>query len=509
MSVTVKFESDDGDLDKSTKKQEDNFDRLRAAERRARTEAAELNRLVKTGSREAETATGKWRRQVDLLKSSLSEGKISQQEFTAGIRQADREFKEATESGQELSGTVRKAVGAFAGFASVGTVLSGVKQVLSEVRQEAEQAGQAASAAISDVGQLQQISANPEDFRRLLRSTSQFQATGAFDRAGASRAAFTFESIGIDTKPFQDLARAGVVSGDGIEELGRAVATVRKNFESLGSESDILSKGFAAAQASPGNIQQILAAASGVATGASAQGISGEQSFAAISTLSELLKSVSESETRLARLFTSAERRGIQSDSIPNLIRDLQKGIQESGKGEVEFLGSQEATEAFRLLRDNSTKFDGILQSVQTAVSRDVLGQRTGLRGADAGVDAALSLRQARASNEIALEQIGSIENLRDAIGLQVDTIRRELGEGAFSRATSRFERGAIRFFGGDGISELGLVNLRDRADRQDNEEASRQVEVLAGLVDQLKRFNDQEESRRNPRVALPAAGAN
>lgn len=510
MSVTVKFESDDKDLNASTRKQTESFDRLRAAERRARTEASELNRLVRTGARQATDATSKWRRQVELLEKGLKDGSINQQEFTQGISQAERELDEARQSAGGLNLSLSAVGRSFGKIAAAGVGLSTLKNILAEVRNEAESLGDAAAAAVSDIGQLQQISNKPEEFRRRFELAQRFQATGALDRAGAARAAFTFESIGVDTKPFIDLARSGVVAGDGIEELGQAVSTVSKNFTDIGSAAEILSKGFAAAEKSQGNIQEVLKASAGVATGARAQGISGEETFAAVSTLSELLKNVSESESRLRQLFASAQRQSIEADSISSLIRSISEGISKTGEAPIKFLGSTEAVDAFELLRTNQSKFSGILDSINRSVDEDVLGQKLNLRGAVSSFDAGVALRTAQSVNEIAKEQIGTVKQLRDAIAIQNDTVRVALGEGAASRATIRLEQSLLRSLGLAGTGRLELAGLSTRAVAQDNEEAKAQVDVLRSLVEQLERVLDQEAAKRSQRIALPqAAGAN
>lgn len=511
MAVTVKYESDDGDLNASTKKQEDNFDRLRAAERRARTEANELNRLVKTGARDAATATDRWRKQVDLLKIGLLEGKINQSEFNDGIARAKQEFRDATIGANNLTKSVGLSVASFAGFATVAGVVSGVKTVLSDVRQEAEAAGQAAVTSLSRIGQLQQISDSPAELRRNLELRNRLFETGAFpSQAEASDAAFVLQSTGRDAEPFIALAKNAVVAADGLEPLIAAVATTGKNFTKIGSDAEVLSKGFAAAAKSPGNIQQILQAGAGVATGAASRGISGEAALAAVSTLSELLKSVPDATTRLTSLFATAERLSVRADTLPGLLQALDKAILDSGKEAITVLGSKEANQAFAILKENQDKFNGILDQIESAVDRDVLGQKLSLRGVDPSLDAGIALRTAQAVNEIAKEQIATVEQLRDAIGLQAETVRIALGEGAFSRGIARLERGAFRAIGGDGVTRLELAGLVTRANLQENELARQQVDILRSLIEQLERFNEQEAARRNQRISLPqAAGAN
>lgn len=506
MSVKVKFDSSGGNLDQETQKQADSFERLRAAERRARVEAQELNQLVKKGAKSAATATSDHKRQVEILNRAVKAGAISQKEYRQSLRAVNRELQKGQQVASGFQTSALASITALTGFGSVQGILSGVVQVFSDVRRAAEEAASETVSAIADISQLAQISNNKEDFQRLSDDTRLFQSAG-LSKSEASKLAFATESTGVDKELFQEIASSGLVSIDGLITLTGSIDKLSKNFENIGNDRIITAKGFAAAAPTEANIQAITKGASFVASSARSAGLNADETLAAISTLSQKLPSPDIAATRLKAFLNKAGELGITGESLSEILANAEKRFEDSGQTGSKFF-SAEGFEGFSNLVQSQDILAKVLNDIQSA-GEDQLRVKLGVADADVASSTALDNRRASGDEAVSSEALASRENLNQAIEKRLAIVQRETGTSELSIRASQAFATPFRFLGSDpgkirSDSEF-IRNFEKKAlELEEGRQAAviKQIELLKGLLDKFKRL--EEIGFKNQKVSLP-----
>lgn len=519
MAVPLKFTADDAELQRANDKAAKGANEMASAYKRVNRESQELNRLVARGAREGESATARWKRQTDLLNRSFKTGKISQQELQQSLASVNRELDEFNKELEDAKTQTEETSDSFGGlatklsaFASGAFTFSTITSGLKEISDNATEAAEKLVDLVATQGQLQQISGSPEQLRQLGETATRFFASGALGRSEANQLGFDFSSlVGVSDpdseRTFLNLAKNRVVTGEGLSELAAGVSQLNQSFkQGAGGTTAIISKAFLAAAPTPANVQQILGATGQAAPLAKQVGIGDEDTLSAISVLSRSFGTADRAGVRLERLLGAALRKGIEGDTITELVTNLQKAVADSGKASIQFLGSKEATAALQELSSNQKQLADLISDLRA----DEAGGQLALRGkldlfdsAPGTLTSAARLQESRALLELSRDELGTGRASEEALINLIDALRRELGGSEIVNLIDRvFRENVLLPVVGKTRPTVDLLQQAEAA-ANDNAEVRR---LLTLILQTMESLDGKSADNRIPSIPVPEA---
>lgn len=470
-------------------------------------ELQQLDRSAKRTHRDTRTDLEKYNAKLAELSKLLQQNKIDQDTYNRAVKQAQVELDGVKESFGSM------AVSAVAGMASLATVIGGIKQALSEVREEANRIGEQADARFSTRGVLAQV-ADPKnlaaDFANLVSQSEDMLRKGAVGSIEeADRLTFALRSTGqeSDRDTFAALGRTGLV--ESLSEVVNATDSLKDAFgrSEVGDVRQMLSKGLAASAVSQTSMEAILVNSAKAGAAAAKAGVTDEEMMAAVATLSDPLGGRAETAAdRMRALFDAAQRVGIKADSLDEMLDKMARKSRGAG-GSLQALGASEAAQAFDLLMANRDTLRQAIANVQAGGGGSQLDDMFRVLESDPQHRTAISRRSAASSLQAAelTSGIGQQEQLRDAIQDKLSEVQMMSRAGPVERAISRGSEQFWRFFGAQtAVSEGTLNRWRDTAQNNGNADVVRAINELIQLQREMVSLSKQNDQRRQSRKPVP-----
>lgn len=302
---------------------------------------------------------------------------------------------------------------AFAGrLGAILAPLTGFARAIEQGDQLLRQYGSQAITAAKAAGGLAQLAGgDPAKLAALQAASKQSYREGGFTSLDeAYRLTFELESGGI-LRDRAFLSRLQAASVDDAAQVAKNTALVAAAFgrPESGYTAELVSKGLAAAGPATGaNLGDILQGVAFASGSAKQLRLSDEEVFALVSRIAEVTGSGVEAGTRVNAIFRSFIKKGFADDpskkqTLAQMLEDLRsRGLEPSGL--IEFLGRQEAAQAFDVGQDVEA-FQKRLQEIHAA-QRDKLAEKV-VESAFTLPDVAArrQVQAAKAEAQLALEE--------------------------------------------------------------------------------------------------------
>lgn len=399
----IKFEGDASSVVAAQTEIRKGASKLSEEYRQVAKESRKLERDAKKAFLESGSGAKKYQRDLQRLRQLLKGGRITQDEFRAGVDRLSRSYR-------TVAVTRRSAFGS-AALAQLSTYVAGVvslgvatRLAVTAFRQYAEERKAQAATAGQDARALApaaQLARTPEQQALFIRERDKLFRLGAGE--ASPRIAYELQSAEQLTREnrlvFGGAAAASVFKGQTPEVIA-ASAKIQKTFG--GVLSGIASEALAAATKVTGaGAQDVIQAATGGAAAAKVLGFSRQELFSAVGIVGGARKSAEVGGTQVEALFASIDKdRTLLGKTIPESIANIQRRV-EGGETEREILGGRkEAIGAFRGLRDGIEQFNSLMKDVGTAEDRNLVVQKTRIARTDPALLNEINLRQAQAARE-------------------------------------------------------------------------------------------------------------
>lgn len=397
----------------------------------------EMRRLAQSARELARTPVDRLNEKMVQLGALLAQNRIRQSEFSIAAKQAQDQYqKELDESiaktkllDQTSTQTASSATGALlnmkagviAGWAAVGSY---VMNVLSRIRQDADDAGRSLTSQAGSRGTLAQLANGPEELRQLTDAAKRVRAAGGAESMdAANRFVFSMQSAGaiseIDT--FAQLKNLGILEQP--QEMIKFAAAVRKSFgaDKTGSFRDVLNRALVAGGSSPEQAEQVLKGTARTGVSAANQGVSIDEAMAAVSLMSSATGSGEEAGTRVAAFlrgvssYTPSSSGPINYSLRGKTLRQLldDENLAKLSPGELQKVaGGAEGADFFGVARKNRSELLSVIDATKRARDADLLQQKIRAVQEDPAAMAAARLVAEQGRAEVGREQMG-IDALR------------------------------------------------------------------------------------------------
>ena len=348
-----------------------------------------------------------------------------------------------------VSNLARYAAGMYGITAALGTV----KQLFTDVRQEADRLGERQRQSKFGMGSLAQLAESDAQMRAMVAQAKKTFAEGAtetLDEAGAVQ--FTLESAGLGEyrRGVSRMLASGVVKD--AKKLVDASAGLQTAFSEAetGRFEDIVSKGYGASKGAPASIDEILQAAGVAGSAAAALGLSDEELLAAIPTVAKV-EGPETAGTQVKQLLAAIEKKAIPQgyltgrETLPEMIATLQQKVEEGGNIRSMLGDEIRAIAGFRTLAKNQSILADNLANVQGAIKHNEFGATAFERKirfaeqVDPGLIATKARQQAVAREELTGQTVATTSQLADA--LEADLLAYKRDERWFGELGQAFHR--------------------------------------------------------------------
>lgn len=429
------------------------------AEKYAASAAKELERFANATKLINRTPLERYADTMHQLNRALKAGKLDQESFNRAAARAKTEYDGVAKAGNLAFGAsaLDNLTSYAAGLLSISAGLGTVAGAFREVQQRAEEIGGRQRADMPSMSQLSQVATSDAHYLEMVEASQQTFVEGGTDTIGGA-AVMQFGLTSADLEKFRkdvnELAASGAM--DNLPAVVDSAAGLRDAFgeKEAGGFRFIVSKAIGASQLGRGNVTAQLQAASEAGAQAGALGLSDEDTFAGVATISPVT-GASVAGTQLRSLFTAIEKDGItggyleRGRSLKEYLGDI-KSLETSGEDIRTVLGGrQEAIDAYRTLAKNIDKYDINMANTIEAGKNDRFGEvinRTYLLPQNSGVR---MLKEAQARSEMAWQEQGTMSNAAQAVARDLET-KAYQQEGGFGWAMTAMWNKVDRFLGGD-----------------------------------------------------------
>lgn len=481
-------------------------------------EVKELDRASRRWLRTIATDQDKYNAKMAELSKLLDKGKLSMDQYQTAVNKVNDEYEQASRGFLEAFGEKSlSTLGSWAiGLTSIGSIVSGLTRMVTDFRQETEEIANVLNDRFFSRGQLMQVSVDTRDFQNLLDMSDRLLSAGAAaDAQTADRLVFALRSTGQEqfADMFSRLAQSGLV--ENLEGLINATDSLKDAFGTAetGTPEQLASKALAVGAFSQRDLQTIAAAAAAAGASAAKIGLSDEETLAVVGALADPLKTAETAATRLRALSTAAQRQGVKGGSLFELLDNIEAAARKKNETILDFLGQQEATEIFDLLRQdqNAENVRKAIELAQQANDNTALRSKVDALLADP-TQAAVAARRAAEGSQLVAEEmtgrgaIGSLQAAIEAGRLQIEELQ---GMGRFGQGFASLGRWGASWFtdtpGALSVNEEAELRAQARAegDAALLEAVNRMVEAQVQLLNIQRQVKDGND--RMPRqVAIP-----
>ena len=342
-----------------------------------------------------------------------------QLEVRQSVAETERLKREAVETAQR-SGSLfgEMSMGVAAAWAAVGAT---VINVLNQVRQASEEAGQALKSAAPSRGTLAQLALDdPEKYKELTAQAESLRARGVVrSLEEANQFVFAMQSAGAgnEIETFARAKRVGLMQDP--SSMIASAAGIRESFgQQGGSFQDLINRSLVASASSPAKAEELLRGAGKAGVAARQQGITVDELLAATSIMATAKGTADEGGSRLNALLSALSVTEPQLDRRGRVRRD--SPIQESLRGRSladiagdeklgamtpaqlqKVLGSREAVEAFGVLREQAAKLRELTTQVGQGVQENKLERGIAIVEGDRRAMAGVNLQAQQGAQEV------------------------------------------------------------------------------------------------------------
>jgi hypothetical protein len=317
----------------------------------------------------------KVRKETELLNQALKRGLIDQTTYNNAINSFGKTSTSA------FSGAAQSLAAFGARFVGITALISTAVTGLRDVRTNLDELGRQQREDAPGLGELQQLTDDPDEMRRMVADAKKTFAEGGTKTLGeAGQVQFALESAGLGQyrKEMSDLLATKNLKGfEDAKELIDSISAIMSSMgeSETGDFQAVVSKAFGASKIAPARIHEILAAAASSGSQAQALGIGDEELLASVAAIAKIEKGAAPAGTQMESLLKQIEKFGIgggyleggkslqeQVAAIDALVKD--------GYDVRDILGDrQEGIKAFRALANPETGGRLFTEAMQNIVS--------------------------------------------------------------------------------------------------------------------------------------------
>lgn len=402
---------------------------LSEAKNAAKQGGTELERFAAKTNKINKAPAQRYKEEVQKLNQALKAGLITQTTYNRAVQRLGRSH---TSTFGAAGTQVASLVG---GYFSLASAAGAVSSALSDIRNELDQLGEQQKQDAPALGQLQQLTNDPKEVRRMVLDAKRtFAEGGASSIDQAAQLQFALESAGVgrfrkDVSALQ--ANAIVLDAKELVDSAAALQTSMGEKET-GSFREIVSKAFGASRIAPAYVDQILAAAASSGSQAKALGMSDEEVLAATAAIAKIEKGAQPARTQVESLLKQIEKFGIGEGYLESgkpLMEQIAtiKELEAGGTNIRDILGDrQEGIKAYRSLASTDAKGGGALfreamKYILQDQAADAFGQKVrAARTATPEVIAWRTQRISEAKEKLELQKSATTELLADTVESEI-----------------------------------------------------------------------------------------
>ena len=354
-------------------------------------------------ARENEGPQERYNRKVAELAEHVRKGRLSMEQAEVAAKRFSTQLDTAGKTGINAFGPKMVAhLGSFfTQFTGGIGAIAAVTQALRDMEAAADAAGDRRLAAIGPRGEQAQVSGSPAELAAQGALAKDIRRRGiVLDPKAAEVLAFQIRSSGLE--PFEQenvlsLAAKGFIQESNVPSVATSAAKYRSSFGAAeaGPIEGVLDKGVAAAKGmASANLATAMAASLVPAQSAASLGISDEETLGALVVLEQSSKDVSIASTQLRSFLDASKLKGIEGDSITQLVDRTRHMIDSSGSSAIKTLGSSEAASGYQTLVDNPEKFREQVDAIRRADEENVATKSADLLLGDNAFQADLMRRR-------------------------------------------------------------------------------------------------------------------
>lgn len=491
-------------LNVATRNAEKSVEEQSRAVRDARREMQEFGRAGRRVFEQTRTPAERLNRTLEELRRLQRAGAIDAETLGRAAQQAQdryqRELNE-TEAATERAFGDDQIRGYIEGFVSLTAIITGIREIMEQVNEEAREAADVLRELAPARGELAQVATSPEDFQQLLQLVDRVRTAGVGVQPGeAEQVVFAARSTGLEDQlqTFLQVGSSGLARD--IQGLINSVDTVVKAFgdQAIPSVEELVSQSLVASGVTQNTITDLLEALASVGASARARGVGDEEAFATIATLAGPTGSAALAATQVNAFLSAAEKAGIEAGSLAEQIAEVQRRMEEQGVTERDILGSRkEALTGFRTIVNSQQQLRSVLEEINAQrglTDGSLLDERTSLAASDPTLATFSSEQIARGRQIVSERALGLVRQQQEVILNELDTLETELGTNAFSRAIGRIVgRFGVNFVPGNDALGPGAADvLRDRLREAGRDDLIERVNELVRLQAEANRLQQQ-----------------
>ena len=291
--------------------------------------------------RSVETNQERYNRRLLQTAELQKRGIITQKQAAQAATELRRRYERTADAQRDAFGAraINRLVAYAAGVATIGRAVDLLKTGFQQAEAAAQKAADSAFGAISQQGELQQLTDDPQRLAKLNSFAKRLIARGVFSseqRADAFRTAFSLESAGFSDSDKEFLADVGArrfVAPENLVGFGGRLRKAQDVFgaEDAGSIRDILDKVVVGAAQTQSDAANIAAQIPEFGKEARDLGIAFEEALAAFVKVEQEAKSPEEAATQLKNLLVQLEARdlavgGDLTESIDAIAGRIDRG---------------------------------------------------------------------------------------------------------------------------------------------------------------------------------------
>ncbi len=314
-----------------------------------------LERAAERIVRSNEAPQERYNRRVAELARLQKAGKLTMEEAEKAAERYRRQLDRASDSGQRafgpsMLGNIAR-MGAALGGLSGG--IAAIKQILSDVEERSQGAADSLYEAFGDFGEMQQISATPEEFAANVAEARSLVRRGLIaknDYKGATAAVTNLRNAGFsdeDREFLYGLVDEGQVKGESLVDFG---GSLRKSQAVYGGNISLQKMADRIKRTSVETLASAAETAKAtVQFSASAEslGYSGDDVLAAFALVDEKSKDINDAGVKLNALFRAIDAKGFDKGTLRETL-DFINAQKAGGKTDYALLGDSLAVTAFR-----------------------------------------------------------------------------------------------------------------------------------------------------------------
>lgn len=320
--------------------------------------------------------TRKYERQLASVATAVKKGGLELSDAEKVAKKYGERLDRATMSGKKAFGA--EAIGSVtrmvSGVASVSAAVGFLVEQWKAVEVAANRSASAAFDSLTAAGELQQISANPQQFQENIAYGRELIERGVFapdQRSQAFQTSFSLGSAGFsleDKRALAKLAERKQIAPEDLVRFGGAIRKVQNLFggpEAI-SVSEAADKTLVAAGSTQQSAVETATATTQFSAASNTLEFDGNKTLAGLVLIEKEAKNLDEASTQLGNLLDVIDKEGLSTGAFAGTIDAIQARI-EAGEGAFDILGNKRAVKGFRAIADRRAQLDGQSEAIINA----------------------------------------------------------------------------------------------------------------------------------------------